>query len=762
MSNDDKPRAHPTHGINASRGCTDIVCLLVLAAFVALLVFLSSVVLDQGNPDRLFYGMDKFGNNCGHERVVNLTGLGSDPWESRTNIWYPLQFNPVSSSASVDSVLSIGICVRTCPKAGDILFGYSDADAPPSFFSPMYFVLYDSFPVLNRCFPNVSSALCNSLTDCDAFARQQLPATPAPAVATPSPTTAAPSSSPLAPNSTSAAPSTTTSAPITTTTVVPSTTTAAAPSTSPPASTSITSSNSTAVPSVPSTTATTAAPTTVAPSTAAPVTTAAPPPPAFSLSIGGLTDFSNMATDSVNELYDNWWVILIGMVIAMLMSYGWLFILRRTVKPLVVITGLTLLAVLAVGGGLCFLMRQNSLDDAQADADTPKYWLAGAIAFWVSAFLFLCVMLFLRKDIMTACDIIEEASKVPIKIPTLAAVPAVCFLLVVPFVVWAVYVAVYIQSCGDTITVPMPNVTIPGANVSSLLNATASSLELRGWRVPAHLYNIFMFLWMFGILNAVCFMIISLCGVFWYFSVPGDDKDPPSTAVLSAVGVVLKHHLGTIFFGAFIVAVIQIIRIILLIVEKKMSEALKKNDAVRGLMAALHCIMACLERAMKFINKNAYIMTAIEGSNFLSSAQRALALLISNALTVGAITIISEYVMIFGKLLITGITTLIVFGILKGKNGSDDGDTLRSGVLILFCCAIVAYFIAALFVNIFSVCIDTILLCYCVDKEGSAPHYFPSDLEKHIDKERLKNDVADGAINEKPLLPSTSKELDLL
>jgi solute carrier family 44 (choline transporter-like protein), member 2/4/5 len=746
MVDTEKHEAHPSYGVNANRGCTDIICLLMFAIFWGILFFLASVVFKQGDPNRIFYGTDKYGNNCGHERKVNLTGLGGDAWESRTNIWYPLQFDPTSTSASVDSSISIGICVRECPKAGTLLYGYSDA-AAPSLFPPIYFVLYDSFPVMHRCFPNVSSVICNSMTNCDSIANNQLLAA-APVGSESMPLTAGsgvgadPNSTTTGPNTTTTGPNTTTSNPNTTTsTILP---------------------NTTATVIVSSTTS--AATTTGVPSS----TTSAPPTPSpsvpTSFSIGGLAAFRDMANDSIDELSHNWWVILIGMLIAMLLSFAWLFVLRRTVKPLVILTGLVLLVVLIVGGGLCFMMRQNSLDDVQSDPQTPKYWLAGAIAFWVVSFLFLCVMLFLRKDIMTACDIIEEASKVPIKIPTMACVPVICFLLVIPFVVWAVFVAIYIQSCGDTLTVAMPNVTIPGGgNMSTLFNSTAATIELKQWRIPAHLYNIFMFLWVFGVLNAVCFMIIALCAVFWYFSAPGDDKNPPNSAVFTSVGIVVRNHLGTIFFGAFIVAIIQIIRIILLVVEKKMSDTLKKNDAVKGLMAALHCILACLERAMKFINKNAYIMTAIEGSNFLTSAQRALALLVGNALTVGAITIISEYVMIFGKILITGITTLIVFGILKGQNGSD---ALRSGVLILACCALVAFFIASLFVNIFSVCIDAILLCYCVDKESSGPHYFPSDLEKHIDKERLKHKVGDddGMLNkEEPLLAlDHNKEVDLL
>lgn len=699
---------HPSFGLKANRGCTDVFCLLVFVIFWGAFGFMASVVFKQGDPNRIIYGTDWLGNNCGHG-TVNVDNLGSDPWTTRTLVWYPIQFS-TATEASINSDTSIGVCVRTCPKKFVPFWGY----APPGtkFYQiPFYVPLYDSTPVLNRCVPDVKSLACTSFVNCNALALNTSVSVPASASH----------------------------------------------------HFSVESAHNRLSVREYHQLADTLAPQTSAPATPTPT----PPLPgngSAAFSIGGAASLRDMANNSIQELSTSWWVILVGAVIAVLLSFVWLFVLRRTVKPLVVGTGFVLLIVLVLGGVVCFLLRKKALDDPNSDPDTPKYWLAGAIAFWVVSFLYLCIVLYIFRNIMTACDIIEEASKVPIKIPSMVFVPLVLFLVVIPFLILLVIVAMYIQSCGDVISVTAPKTPITGMFFKSIDNTsftnssaqnstlTAGVVQLQNWRIPAHLFNIFMFLWMFGIINAVGFMIISMCAVFWYFSEPGDHKSPPLGSVLIAFKTVLRYHLGTIFVGAFLVAFVQILRIILLVVEKKMSETLKKNDTVKGLIAVLHCILACLERLIKFINKNVYIMTAIQGSNFIESAQKALSLLIANALTVGAITVISEFVMIFGKLLITGLATFAGFGILKARNGDA---TITSGVLILALIAIFSFFVATLFVNIFSVCIDTILLCYCIDKaEGGPKHYFPSDLDIHVNNEAKKSGI--------PIAPPGGKEVPLL
>jgi choline transporter-like protein 2/4/5 len=656
-------RPHPSLGLNAHRGCTDILCILLFIIFWAVMFFVASIAFKQGDFNRVLFGVDYMGNVCGQgsPSLINYDGQPVTNWSLKKYIWYPiaLTLNPKLN----DNMFNLGICVESCPKAGParIIPYRNSSDGPgQTRYTPLYFALYDSAPSFNRCLPNITSLMCN--TSCAASAT--------------------------------------------------------------------------------------------------------------ALTLLSNSALGTIAQRSVTELYNSYWVILVCCAITIVVSFVWLLVLRRLVKPVVVLTVCVLLAVFILGGVLCYTQRTKSMEEFPNDTETPKYWLAGAIACWVVAFLFFCVAAFLWRDVMTACDIIEEASKVPLKIPTMMLAPPVLFFLFIPLALFTLFVAVAIQTCGDKVDVSINAPQFAQSSsafnsfVNSTFNMTGKTYTVENWRTIAHLYNLFMFLWSFGVANAVCFMVLAFCGTFWYFSNPGDDKMPPPGAVIISWCKVIRFHYGTVVFGAFLVALIQIMRVILLIIEKKLSAAAQKNDAVKGIFACLHCYLACLERAMKYISKNSYIVTTIDGKNFIDGAREALNLLLSNAGTVGAITIIGEYVMIFGKLLITGLVTIIGYLILRAKGGGEDStdDTLASGVLIVFCVALTSFFIATLFINIFSVCIDTVLICFCYEKahpsSAGEAQYFPSDLAAHVAKQAARK----GAANPLPSSskPGDEKELSLI
>ena len=55
---------------------------------------------------------------------------------------------------------------------------------------------------------------------------------------------------------------------------------------------------------------------------------------------------------------------------------------------------------------------------------------------------------------------------------------------------------------------------------------------------------------------------------------------------------------------------------------------------------------------MKFINKNAYIQTAIYGYSFCKAARTAFFLILRNILRVGAVNMGSEFVLVLGEVYI--------------------------------------------------------------------------------------------------------------
>ena len=114
---------------------------------------------------------------------------------------------------------------------------------------------------------------------------------------------------------------------------------------------------------------------------------------------------------------------------------------------------------------------------------------------------------------------------------------------------------------------------------------------------------------------------------------------------------------------------------------------------------------------------------------FLTSARHALSLLMGNALSVGAVTIISEYVMLFGKVLITASALGIAYAILTSQIALSSAGL----ILMLVFIGIIAYCVASVFISVFGVCIDTVLLSYCYDLEQNAgtadrPFFFPEEL----------------------------------
>ena len=62
--------------------------------------------------------------------------------------------------------------------------------------------------------------------------------------------------------------------------------------------------------------------------------------------------------------------------------------------------------------------------------------------------------------------------------------------------------------------------------------------------------------------------------------------------------------------------------------------------------------MACFERFVKFINKNAYIQIALTGENFCTSCKQAFSCIMSNLARVVLISTIGGVFRVFGKMFI--------------------------------------------------------------------------------------------------------------
>merc|ERR1711988_444237 len=227
-----------------------------------------------------------------------------------------------------------------------------------------------------------------------------------------------------------------------------------------------------------------------------------------------------------------------------------------------------------------------------------------------------------------------------IVMPVFQAFGLVCFMTM--FIIYGFYLA----SSGEEKTN-----TYTSAGGNTYTYRTFEYADNTKW---AFLYMIFCWFWTSQFIIAFGQMSIALAFVAWYFC---HDKDAKinSNTVFWAMRTVTVYHLGTVAFGALVIAIVKTIRAILLYIKKKLKG--KGGKVVECIICCCQCCMWCLDHCMQFINKNAYIQTAIYGYSFCHAAGSAFQLILRNALRVAAVNTVADFLLLLGKIFISCSTT---------------------------------------------------------------------------------------------------------
>jgi len=110
----------------------------------------------------------------------------------------------------------------------------------------------------------------------------------------------------------------------------------------------------------------------------------------------------------------------------------------------------------------------------------------------------------------------------------------------------------------------------------------------------------------------------------WYFSGGGSDNQDDQgmgVSVLKAMGWGCWYHLGSVSFGAFLIALITIIRLIFEYIASKYESVAGKDNAVyKAVACCIRCVLWMLDKYVKFITKNAFIQIALSSNSFCTSA----------------------------------------------------------------------------------------------------------------------------------------------
>lgn len=222
--------------------------------------------------------------------------------------------------------------------------------------------------------------------------------------------------------------------------------------------------------------------------------------------------------------------------------------------------------------------------------------------------------------------------------------------------------------------------------------------------------NVVGFFWLVFFISAFAEMVLAGTFARWYWTLRKDDV--PFFTLTGSIYRTFRFHLGTLAFGSLIITICRIIRLVLEYIDKKLKKY--DNELTKAIMCCCRCFFWCLENFLKFMNRNAYIMCAIHGKNFLSSAKDSFNLLMRNVLRVIALDQTTDFLFFLSKLLISLGMAACTFTYLSSNMFNQHFPS----VLLHYPLAQVGfiffgtYFIASVFFGVYSMAVDTLFLCF--------------------------------------------------
>lgn len=365
---------------------------------------------------------------------------------------------------------------------------------------------------------------------------------------------------------------------------------------------------------------------------------------------------------------------------------------------------------------------------------THKEILALKIVSWTSgclSFLYVCFMLAMRKRINLAIAMVKEAAACMQAFPIIVFTPVVQYLgialFLIPWVFYVIYLAGMATITRVTIDVPADTVNnIPAYSYSAKEVEYSTEVYHRGW------YMIFILFWTLNFVVALGQIANAMAVSTWYFT--RNKEDVGNSTVVSAYKKTIRYHMGTAAFGSLIIAIVETVRAYCAYLQKQAKKS--KNKVMELVMCCLGCMLWCIEKCLKFICTQAYIQTAMFSKSFCFACKDVVFLILRNIARVSAVTMVSGFILLIGKIFITGATGVVSYFFLANYYDDKLHSLIAPTVLIVF----LAWYTAGMFCEVWSMAIDTILVCFITDEEVFEPgeRYADGDLRSFIDTHGTK------------------------
>ena len=377
----------------------------------------------------------------------------------------------------------------------------------------------------------------------------------------------------------------------------------------------------------------------------------------------------------VNDVKICWWVILISVAITIVIAIVYMFFLKWCAGVITWLMLFVLIGLLIIAGSMSWrwanlreaknTVVQSDTNDSNSTQQSSKFVTllkVFAYIFWISAGFMGCFICCCYHKIALVIAIIKTTSEFVGENIYVMMVPLINTIVAAGFCAIWIVGTIYLYSVGDL----TQRSDFPLAQI----NWTTDTRRL--WYV-----NLFAVLWVLAFVLSLGKFVIGAACCIWYFNqnADGTTAEAGQSPVKKAYWWAFRYHLGSIALGSFILAVIWFIRIIFEYVYAQINatgQSISKNKFVQIGLAAIRCCLDCLERVVRFFNKQAFIQIGLTGKSFCPAAKDGFCVVVGHPIEFGLLAGLANIFMWLGNAMMVGGTMIICFVIMRNVSKIDD------------------------------------------------------------------------------------------
>lgn len=448
---------------------------------------------------------------------------------------------------------------------------------------------------------------------------------------------------------------------------------------------------------------------------------------------------------AVEDLFISWPVILVAGVASLVLSLIWLCLLRCCACFFVWST-----VLLSVAGAvaLTFACYLQSTDKFNNVATVTGYTFGVysvelnkkvfTVLFYVClalTIILLLLLVFLCPRIKLSVVIIKLVSKAFGDVPSLFFFPILIFVILL---IWWIYVVVAFMTlygAGEPVLEKNRGENEDKYAIDYKYDETIQYMAI---------YHFVMAIWVSLFLGSLNEMTIAGVIGLWYIAESPKSKSIPRLTTIKTFVKAIRYHLGSIAMGSFIITVCKLIRALLMYIDQKTKSS--QTQLAKFVIKCCRCCMWCLEKFLKFLNRNAYALIINHGYSFWPACKEAFELIVSNCVRVATSNSVGDFTLFLGRVFVSAICTA---GSLYYLLTYSDVSFVVVPTIIIF---VISYLLAIPFTSLFEIGIDCMFLCFFEDEKKGAKNT-PEELRSYIERnfKDENNDAGKGKVDGEPL-----------